>query len=188
MTVAGSRSNWAGVAGLLAALALAFPGAAYGWAFTGVGDRVEVARESTDSTAPVTVSVYTDYKGGETWSDTYPLGSLGSYESSLIVGELPDVCAGASIPLVCGQGPQLVVVSDGAGLLVTYAALWRSVPVGSLETSRVVADVGSVAPSVTSALADSSAMPVEVQEALTFGLPLLVLSAGLTVGLAVRRT
>lgn len=170
---------------MLAALALAsFPGVAHGWEFEESAGRIAVTRGVFDTTATVSVSVAHDYKGGAEPVQQHPVGAVASYDASTYLGTLTPECMGMIVDLP-SSGPQLVVISEGGTPLVTYAGTPVVVPV-SIETTTPVY-VGGVSPSViTSVSADP--FPVDVLEAVTYGVPLLVLGVGLMVGVQVRRT
>lgn len=187
MTVQESRQDLVRVGVVVvAALALAsFSVPAYAWDFEESSGRIAVTRGVFDTTGTVTVSVADEYKGGESAVQQYPVGAVDSYDRSTYVGTLTPECAGMIVDLLPVTGPQLVVISEGGTPLVTYSGMPVVVPVSIEATTPVY--VGGVSPSViTSVSADP--FPIDVLEAVTFGVPLLVLGLGVLVGVKVRRT
>lgn len=176
---------------VLVMLAGAFlrPVPAAAWSLSKSTNGVVVERESSDATSNVTVSVYYDYTGGDTWTSSARAGSTSSYRASVTLGTLAGGDEAWEIPLVKGYRCQMVMFSTGKYFPVLNEPLAVSVD----NTRPIAVDVSAIPTvSVGSTLSVAGTQTVDVQRiggvdsgGLTAVVGLLLLGLGVIVGKAV---
>src|SRR5574340_988469 len=89
---------------------------AYGWSAVKSSNGLVVSRGSEDGTqTAINVTVYSDYKGGSTWTNAYTPTSPSAYNRSVTYnGVIGASCDVVEVPLdPAGGRVQAVLLSDG---------------------------------------------------------------------------
>jgi len=150
------------VATIYAALALA-PVRAEAWTATKSSNGVVVLREDSDlSTTTVSITLYYDYKGGDTWVSGTPASSAASYQSSILLLNTAASFDVFEVPLVDAYRCQMVAVGQG-GQATRYLAVLNDRLRVSLPATQsiVVSDLPSVAVSSMPSLTLDSSVSVD---------------------------
>lgn len=144
----------------------AAPTPAHAYDVTKSTNGIFINRESTDSTAGATVTIYYGYKGGETsWTATYAPSTGGSY---LYSDTLTNIWAsdtdGMEVPTPNGYRLMLVRLSISGGTIRNYPIV--SEPLDVTVTNTHTVNVGTM-PGVslnTTAVSIADTLPVSVVE------------------------
>lgn len=145
--------------GVLLSIAACSP--AYAWEVAKSSNGVVVMRQSDDSTATVGLSIYHGYKGGDSWSASYPVFYAASYAAATTyVNFIVDSADVVEVPLDPANGRvQMVYLNDGKRLAVLCepmnVAVQGTVPVSVATTLPVSLDT-------TLGVSIGTTLPVEV--------------------------